>query len=574
VNIRGAGELAYLSKPRTRRAWPAVAALWFAPLAFLGLFFFYPLVEIFRLALFPTPDFAWKPFRWEDIYQPLSFTAGQAILSTLLTFLVGLPAAYLFGRFRFPGKRLLRVLTTLPFIMPTVVVAAGFNALLGPRGWVNLALMAVTGGVTPPIQFVNTLGAILLAHVFYNTTIVIRLVGSAWAQLDPRLEQAAQVLGSGRWRSFWEVSLPLLRPALVAAALLVFIFDFTSFGVVLLLGGPHFATLEVEIYIQALQMLNLPLAGLLSLIQLMCTLALTVIYTRISGRQAIPLAPRSMGEGMHPARTLGERIFSVLMVIVLISLLVAPLAALVGRSFTTFDANRGQSGPVIPGMTLAYYQELFINRSQSLFYVPPILAARNSLIYASLTVVLSVTLGFLAAYALRSSLSLNRWLDPLLMLPLGASAVTLGLGFIITFTRPPLDLRSFPFLLPVAHSLVALPFVVRTLQPALSSIPLHLRQSAAVLGASPLRTWFEVDLPIAGRAVLSSAIFAFTISLGEFGATSFLARPDYPTLPVAIYRFISLPGALNYGQALAMSTLLMVVCGLGIFLIERLNLAD
>ena len=160
---------------------------------------------------------------------------------------------------------------------------------------------------SPPIQMLNILAAILLAHVFYNTTIVIRVVGSAWAQLDPRLEQAARVLGASPLRTLREVTLPLLRPAILAAALLVFLFDFTSFGVVLLLGGPRFATLEVEIYIQALHMLNLPLAGLLSAVQLVCTLVLTVAYTRASRQVNVPLAPRLQGEGMRPAAQLAAK---------------------------------------------------------------------------------------------------------------------------------------------------------------------------------------------------------------------------------------------------------------------------
>ena len=238
------------------------------------------------------------------------------------------------------------------------------------------------------------------------------------------------------------------------------------------------------------------------------------------------------------------------------------------RSITTLDANRGVRGVVDTGFTLAYYQELFINRRQSLFYVPPIEAIWNSLFYASITVVLSVGMGFLVAYALNNRTLFNRILDPLLMLPLGTSAVTLGLGFIIVFNRPPVDVRSFPLLMPIAHSLVALPFVVRTLQPALSSIPHSLRYAAAVMGASPWRVWLEVDLPILARAVVVGAIFSFTISLGEFGATTFLSRPETPTMPVAIFRFISQPGALNYGQALAMSTLLMIVCAIGILVMD------
>ena len=491
-----------------------------------------------------------------------------------LTLLVGLPAAYLFARFQFPGKQFFRVLTTLPFILPTVVVAVSFNALIGPRGWLNVLLMQWFGLSTPPIQILNTLGAILLAHVFYNTSVVIRTVGSAWSQLDTRLEQAARVLGASPMRVFREVTFPLLKIPVAAAALLVFLFDFTSFGVILLLGGPRFATLEVEIYIQALQMLNLPLAGLLSAIQIVCTLLVLAIYTKIASKQFVPLMPRVKQEGERKPQKVKERIFVTVMIVILILLQLFPLGALALRSVTTLDANRGERGVVDKGFTLAYYQELFINRRQSLFYVPPIEAMRNSLLYATITVLLSVGMGFLVAYALNARFAVNRILDPLLMLPLGTSAVTLGLGFILVFNHPPLDVSSFPLLMPVAHSLVALPFVVRTLQPALSSIPGSLRNAAAVMGAPPWRVWLEVDLPIVARAVVVGAIFSFTISLGEFGATTFLSRPEMPTMPVAIFRFISQPGALNYGQALAMSTLLMMVCAAGILVMDHFQEGD
>jgi len=245
-----------------RRPPERALALWLLPLGFVAAFFFTPLLQIFRTAGQASLGGA-GGVTWLAVWRPLRFTLFQAGLSTLLTLLVGLPAAFVFGRFDFPAKRMLSALTTLPFILPVVTAAAGFNALLGPNGWLNLLLMRLLGLTTPPIHLLNTLAAILLGHVFYNTAIVIRMVGSAWAGLDPRLEQAARVLGASPLKALREVTLPLLRPAILAAALLVFLFDFTSFGVILLLGGPHFATLEVEIYIQALQMLNLPLAGVL-----------------------------------------------------------------------------------------------------------------------------------------------------------------------------------------------------------------------------------------------------------------------------------------------------------------------
>ena len=540
------------------------------PLTFLALFFFYPLLTILRLGLSAVGES--QPLALSSVLNPLGFTLWQASLSTLLTFAVGLPGAYLFARFEFPGKRLLRALTTLPFVLPTVVVAVAFNALLGPRGWLNLGLMALSGASVPPIQFINTLWAILAAHVFYNTAVVLRLGGNAWAHLDPRLVHAARVLGASPWRAWREVTLPLLRPSIVAALVLVFLFDFSSFGVVLMLGGPRFATLEVAIYTQALHLLNLPLAALLSLIQIACTLTLTTLYAQLAPRLSTPSAPRAAEEASRRPVGPRQRLAAVLLVGLLLVLLVAPLAALAARSIARLEPNRGQQTSVSAGLTLSYYRELFVNRREALFYVPPIAAVRNSLGYAAATVVIALALGLPAASALARTSRFGRPVDALLMLPLGTSAVTLGLGFVVALDTPPLDLRASPLLVPLAHSLVALPFVVRTLQPALASIPERLRMAAATLGASPWRVWREVDLPIVARAVSVAAAFAFTISMGEFGATSLVARPEYPTVPIAIFRFLSQPGALNYGQALAMATLLMGLTLAGILIIERLRL--
>ena len=240
------------------------------------------------------------------------------------------------------------------------------------------------------------------------------------------------------------------------------------------------------------------------------------------------------------------------------------------RSLTRLEADRGQRGEVQYGFTTDYYKELFINRRGSLFYVPPIQAALNSLGYAGVTVLLSLALGYPAAYALAKPTRLEKILDPFIMLPLGASAVMLGLGFILSFGRT----LASPFFVPIAHSLIALPFVIRTLQPALASIPERLRQAASMLGASPFRVWQTVDFPILSRATLSAATFAFTVSLGEFGATLLITRPEYPTIPIAIQRFLSQPGGLNYGQAMAMATLLMVLTTLAILIIEKLRLSD
>ena len=537
---------------------------------FLGLFFFLPFGRILALG---TDFTSLRASFFVESFNILTFTFDQAALSTLLTLLLGLPLAFLFARYTFPGKGIFRALTAVPFMLPTVVVAAGFNALMGPNGWVNILIKNIG---LPPVAFVGSLWAILAAHVFYNTTVVIRLVGNAWASMDMRLTDAARSLGASPLQTLWRVTLPLLRPSIFAASLMVFLFDFTSYGVILLLGGPKFATLEVQIYIQALSMLNLPAAAFLSIIQLLCTLAFSTLYSRYTSRITAPLKPRAAWTNQRSPKLRAEKFFVAGMLTVLLVFFALPLLALPIRSVSRLEADRAQRTAQAPGLTTAYYSELLINRRDSIFYVPPVNAALNSLTYASLTVVLSLLLAFPAAVALARPGRFEKAIDPFLMLPLGASAVTLGLGYIVTFNHllpfAHESLLTSPLLIPLVHTTIALPFVIRNLQTALVTIPQRYREAAAVLGASRWQTWRAVDWPIISRATVSAGAFAFTVSLGEFGAASLLARPEYPTLPTAIFGFLSHPGAMNYGQAMAMATLLMFFTGLGIFLIERLRL--
>lgn len=546
--------------------------LWLAPLVFLLFFFYQPLLAIFRQVFSERFNQGWNFFSWNQITRPLLFTFWQAFLSMLLTLLIGLPAAYLFARFEFMGRKSLHTLSLLPFILPTVVVATAFNTLIGPRGWLNLILMDLLNLSNPALSLLNSLPAILLAHVFYNTSIVIRMVGNSLSRLNPHYDDAARVLNAKPWQAFREVSLPLLMPSILGASLLVFLFDFTSFGVVLMLGGPQFATLEVEIYTQAMSRFNLPIAGLLSIIQLVVTLLITLAQNRLKnprfGKAAISTEEKTR---QRPANRM-QRMFVILMCLLLLILFVSPILSLVSRSLVTFEAARAERGEFETGFTTRYYTELFQNRSGSIFYANPLAAIRNSLVYSLLTMVIATTLGFLTAYALSRSGKFTRWLEPLFMLPLGASAVILGLGFLLTFNKPPWISGSFPILIPIAHSLIALPFVVRTILPAIQGIPNSLREAARVMGAKPWKVIREVDLPILLRAVIVSLAFSFTISLGEFGASSFLANARTPTIPVTIFRYISQPGALNYGQALAMSTLLLITSAAGSLLIEKIRL--
>ncbi len=527
------------------------------PVAFFAVFFAYPVSAIVGRGL--KTDGVWQFGRIgevltrPDILDVLWFTTWQALASTALTLLIALPGAYVFARFDFPGKQVLRAVVTVPFVLPTVVVGTAFLALLGRGG-----LLDELWG----LRLDTTVWAILLAHVFFNYAVVVRTVGGLWSQLDPRQEEAARVLGAGRFAAWRRVTLPALAPAVAAAALMVFLFTFTSFGVVQILGGPAYSTLEVEVYRQTAQLLDLPTAAVLTMVQFVAVgaiLAVHAVTVRRRERALKLVDPAQTSRRPHgPGQwaLLGGVLLTALLLILL------PLGVLVERSF---------DGP--GGYGFGYYEALqSAGGSGSTFLVPPLEAVGNSLRYAFVATLIALVVGGLAAAALtRRAGRLVRGFDALLMLPLGVSAVTVGFGFLITLDKPPLDLRTSWILVPLAQALVGVPFVVRTMLPVLRAVDDRLREAAAVLGASPLRAWREVDLPLVRRAVLVAAGFAFAVSLGEFGATVFIARPDNPTLPVAVARLLGRSGELNYGQAMALSTILMLVCAVSLLLLERIR---
>ena len=562
------------------------SAIYALPLLFLALFFFYPLAAILRLSFGNNAGLA--QLRADTYYlEVIWFSTWQALLSTVLTLAVALPATYVFTHYSFPGKSLLRAIATVPFVLPTVVVAAAFKALLGPRDLLNTAIQSWLGLASPPIQLDQTLTLVLLAHVFYNYSVVLRIVGGFWATLDTRIEQAAAVLGANRLRTFREVTLPLLLPALGAAALLIFIYTFSSFGVMRILGGPRFATVEVEIYRLTSDLLRLDIAAALALVQMAATLVMTVVYTRLLARAAVPLAMRARTANARPVRSVRAWLLVAVNVAVLLVLIAAPLLALVLRSFLSLGVGGTSSV-----FTLDNYVHLNQNPTRGSFFVPPLIAIANSLRFALAAAGVALLIGVPGAYLLANGsgqkyqpagqsllLRVRRFrfsalLDPLFMLPLGTSAITLGLGYIIVFGRPPLNLLASPWLIPAVHALLAFPFVVRSLLPALRGLDPRLREAARALGASPVRVLREIDLPLLFPALLSGAVFAFTVSLGEFGAALLLARPENQTVPVVIDRLLGLPGASNYGRALALSALLMLTTTVSFVLLDRVRVRD
>ena len=514
------------------------------PLGFLAVFFAWPLGAIFSRSL--RAGAIGQVLRTGAYRHVLWFTFWQAVVSTALTLAVGLPAAYVIARYQFPGRRYFFAFVTVPFVLPTVVVATAFLALLRPGG--PLAFLHWQRGVIP----------LLAAHVFFNLAVVIRTVGGFWVNIDPRREEAARMLGASRARAFRSVTLPLLAPSIVAAAVIVFLFTFTSFGVALLLADPTHATIEVEIYRQSFELFDLHVAAALALVQIVAVLAVVVSLSWIQERRALP--QRLVAAADTARRPRGRERLVVAGVLGVVALyLGGPLLVLVERSLR-----------VGGHWSLDYYRALGSSASTTTLFVSPWTALRNSIVFAVIATAIALVIGGLASFVIAARPGRGtRSIDTLLMLPLGTSAVTVGFGFLLAFQDRPLDLATSPVLVPLAQAIVAIPFVIRAVVPALRSIDPRLRDAASMLGASPRRVWREVDLPIVSGAFAVAAGFCAAVSLGEFGATLFVARPSSPTVPIAIQRFLARPGDVNAGQSLAMAVILMALTLAVILAIER-----
>jgi thiamine transport system permease protein len=542
-------------RPRPSLARPLVLAAQAAvPVVVLGVFFVLPVSGMLRLGFWSSGSFdpgaVLEVLGRPRVHRVVWFTVWSASVATVVAVLLGLPAAHALHRLRFPGRDLVRAALLVPFVLPTVVVGVAFRQLIGESG---------------PLGFLHLDGtavAILAGLVFFNVAVVIRGVGAAWESLDPRPGEAAAALGASPVQVFRTVTLPALRPAIVSSASVVFLFCATAFGVVLTLGGLRYSSVETEIYLLTTNLLDLQAAAALSILQLVAVVALLVVAGRL---RAVPDpgVTRVLARARRPARGDLPALVSTAVLLVLVS---APIATLVAGSLQV-DGR----------WSLGNYRALTTNGTHQALLVPVTDALATSLRTAVDATWMSLSMGLLVAFIVtrrsrsRAERRVRTGLDGLFMLPLGVSAVTLGFGFLITLDHPPFDLRDSPMLVPIAQALVALPLVVRTVVPVLAGINDRQRQAAASLGAGPVRALLTVDLPVVWKPLLAAAGFAFAVSLGEFGATSFLARDDHPTVPVVIYRLIGHPGPMNYGMALAASVVLAATTAVVMLLVERLR---
>jgi len=498
------------------------------------------------------------------------FTAYQAALSTVASVLLGLPGAYVLARYEFRGRRTIRSLTIVPFVLPSIMVAVGFLAMFGRTGLLNDVLHLVGLG---PVKLTFTLQLIVLAHAFYNAPLVTRLVATAWESVDRRQVETARAMGASRLWAFRDVVLPALMPALLTASLLTFVFTFMSFPIVLALGGLDLATVEVWIYARV-QALDLSEAATLATLETVLSLALTYVYLRYEAKQRsasgagqpLPRTPLTIGwDTLRSPVRLAIAGYGVVVAVVF----VGPLLSLLLESVTTPDGT----------FTTAYYEFLLARQaSTAVGTTKPLPAIVNSLVYGAGTLLLAVPMGVVVAVVATRGGRGSRLAEALLTAPLAVSGIVVGLGLLQTFVFGTVLFgyritAAGPVAIVFAHAAAAYPFVTRNVAPALGGLDPRFRDAARSLGASRLRTLVEIELPLVATAVLAGAAFAFAISLGEFDSTVLLAEGvDSYTMPVALERYVGNRSlGPNLGPATAMGSVLLCITSLSFVAIDRLG---
>ena len=516
------------------------------PISFFTLLFFLPVFYILR----ETFNYSFSPLRevfdnsrfWSIAW----FTLWQALLSTIFSILFAFPTIYLFTKYDFRGNRFLRAVVTIPFVLPTVVVGSAFTAVFArfnlDTGTVNLR---------------HTVWAILFAHIFFNASIAIRIISTFWEGLNDHPESQSRILGASRISTFFQITVPRLRPALFSAAATIFLFCVTSFGVILILGGPKNSTIETEIWRQAIWRGDISTASVFAFIQLVFVIFLASTLIRAEKKTSLS-EDLSVKTKRKPRK--GIIVFHFTYLFCLFGL---PIFTLLQRSL-----NPGNSGlfTFFTGLT----------KRTNVIPITPISSLWNSLYFALLASFIALFIGILTSIVIvHGSKKLSSFLNVSASIPLGVSAVTIGFGIFLAFSGPLANLRTSQWMIPMLHALLGVPFVVRSVVPSMRRIPAMFYENSKLLGVNPLKSWFNIDLKLSYRSLVVGAGFSFAISLGEFGATSFLPRnPDTLTAPLVIYRLLNTPGEELRGQAMALSVILAGITALSIFLVELVRKSD
>jgi len=477
------------------------------------------------------------------------FTLKQAFFSVLLSLAIGLPGAWLIGTGKSP---LLRTLSSIPFAIPSILTVLGFVLFFGNSGWLNRLIFVFFG--VAPLRILYKPEAVIIAHAFLNFPLVIRLVGDGLARARKAYAPTAASLGASPLITAFTVILPLAFPSLMSSALLVFLYSFTSFAVVLVLGGgPASTTLSVEIYRYARIFLNYPNAGALAFIETLIAILVFLAYLFFGKRSAgIKIdTDERIYDDKRPG--LVSKIITITYFVFMAVFVFGPIVSIIIESFL-YRSSRSASMV----LSLTWWRSLGETCFPAFF---------RSLILAFFSASLACVISFFGAGTVKLlegqgkafGASLFRFLAAA---PLASSGIVLGLGWLIVYGR---GVSSFPIALVALHALIALPFAFNSISEGFRSLPENTLNAALVYGSPPFRMLLTTALPLSLPRIRSAWGFAAALSLGELNAVMMLGIQNWETLPLYIYRAV---GAYRYGNACAAGALLIAGLTAGLFLSE------
>lgn len=405
----------------------------------------------------------------------------------------------------------------------------------------------------PPLRILYSLKAVLLAHIFYNFPLAIRIISSVWHKIPNQHYEASYSLGANRIRTFFKITLPYLIPPIFTSLTLIFLYCFMSFGIILILGGgPTLSTIEVEVYRFARISLNIEKAASLSFIE--STITIAVLFFYLKNDKKNKNLPLNSGTTKKLTKKMG--VVLALYLIPLGLIILAPLITIVVQSFlykSGFSTNNQ--------ISLHWYKSLF-GTLQNRFTLTALMAIKNSLILGFSTVIITIPMALSVTYNIHRNGKHSTFYKLLFFMPMGISSIIIGLSY-LSFNLP----KSY-ILIIFAHSVISLPLAIRSISNVYQGISISTIEAATSLGAGRLKTFIKIELPQIKTGIVTAAIFSFAISMGEMNASIMLAPSNFVTIPLAIYQLI---GSYNFYGACALGSILLLISLLSFKLIDNFD---
>jgi iron(III) transport system permease protein len=538
--------------------WLGLGLIW----AFLALFLVYPLCRLFydavtneagQLTLANFREFFTDRFYLRSLVNSLALGAATVIAASAL----GIAVAFLLVRYEFAGRSLFSYLTIIPIISPPLVGVLGFTFILGRAGTVNVLLMD-SFDMLRPINFLYGIHGVVLVEALHLFPMITLNVVDALGKIDPALEEAAESVGARGWRKFWTVTLPLTTPGYVAGALLVFIWTFSDFATPLVLGVQDL--LAAQAYLNIVQFVDRRIfrMGIVisALMVLLAVVFLLVARHYVGLKDYASLAySRVERRRLSPGRqALAIAFLGLVMLLSFIPYIGVTLAS-VGKGWSLT--------PLPVAYTLQYYERVIVETPKYIV---------NSFLYSSIAVALCVVIGVPLAWILaRSTLPGRGALDAVNTLILAIPGTAIGIAYIraFHFDLPGFDrgLTSFWIIMPLVLAVRRLPYTVRGSFASLLLVHRSMEEAAASVGATGLRSFRDITLPLIWKGILVGSLFSFMTSLQEASAVLFLALGGWEGITNGIFAFY-IAGSAN--EAAALGVILILVAAISTVLINRI----